>query len=81
MHINLVKNKIRMNLLHTVSVISLSTGAACTLIILFDILAGHAQKMWIMNIVWTVTALYADHLHYLPITQSEENLLLKKICQ
>ena len=62
MYINLVKNKTRMNLLHTVSVVSLITGAVCMLIILFDIIAGHAQKMWIMNIVWPVTALYGGHL-------------------
>ncbi len=51
-----------MNLLHTISVISLITGFVCLLIILVDILAGHPQKMFIMNIVWPVTALYAGPL-------------------
>jgi hypothetical protein len=42
--------------------ISLLLAGACALIIVFDILAGHRQHMWIMNIVWPITALYAGPL-------------------
>jgi hypothetical protein len=38
---------------------SLALGFLCALIIVLDILAGHPQKMWIMNIVWPVTALWS----------------------
>ncbi|WP_345779937.1 DUF4396 domain-containing protein [Horticoccus luteus] len=45
--------------LPTLAVISLSLSAVCSLIILVHLLRGHRQHMWIMNIVWVVTALYA----------------------
>ncbi len=48
--------------LHTLAVVSLAAGLGCALIILIDILAGHRQKMWIMNVVWPVTGLYAGPL-------------------
>ncbi len=51
-----------MNLLRSISILSLSIGGICLLIISADLLMGHAQKMWIMNIVWPVTALYAGPL-------------------
>lgn len=41
------------------SVASLSVAVLCALWITFDILAGHKQHMWIMNLVWPITALYA----------------------
>jgi hypothetical protein len=41
---------------------SLSLGLLCALIILLDILAGHRQTMWIMDIVWPVTALWSGPL-------------------
>jgi hypothetical protein len=44
------------------AVISLGLAGICFLIILVDILAGHRQHMWIMNVVWPVTALYAGPL-------------------
>ncbi len=44
--------------LHVLSIASLSLGGLCFLVILVDILAGHRQHMWIMNIVWPVTALF-----------------------
>jgi hypothetical protein len=28
-------------------------------VILFDILIGHNQHMWIMNVVWPITGLWA----------------------
>jgi hypothetical protein len=34
----------------------------CALVIVMDILCGHRQHMWIMNIVWPITALYSGPL-------------------
>ena len=48
--------------LHTVAMISLIVGGVCALIILIDISSGHKQHMWIMNVVWPITALYAGPL-------------------
>lgn len=45
--------------LRTIAIISLALAGICSLIISIDLLTGHKQKMWIMNIVWPVTALYA----------------------
>ncbi|MDA9432100.1 DUF4396 domain-containing protein [Bradyrhizobium sp. CCBAU 51627] len=45
--------------LYALSVASLSLGALCFLIIAFD-LFGHPQHMWIMNVVWPVTALFGS---------------------
>lgn len=42
----------------TVSTLSIGIGIASALYIMFDIITVHRQKMWIMNIVWPVTALY-----------------------
>lgn len=47
-----------MDWLHIVAVVSLVTAAACTVLIAFD-LTKHPQHMWIMNIVWPLTALYS----------------------
>jgi hypothetical protein len=44
------------------AIASLALGVLCALALLFDILAGHPQKMWIMDIVWPVTALYSGPL-------------------
>lgn len=41
---------------------SLALGFASTLTIATDLLAGHRQHMWIMNLVWPITALYAGPL-------------------
>jgi len=41
---------------------SLIIAGLCTLIIATDILRGHRQHMWIMNIVWPITALYSGPL-------------------
>lgn len=48
--------------LSTLALISLWVAAICAAIILVDLLAGHKQKMWIMNVVWPVTALYSGPL-------------------
>ena len=44
--------------LETTAQIVLALSAICALIVLGDILAGHRQKMAIMNMVWPITALY-----------------------
>jgi hypothetical protein len=41
---------------------SLSLAVLCALVIAADIVAGHRQKMGIMNAVWPITALYAGPL-------------------
>jgi hypothetical protein len=47
-----------MDWLHMVAVVSLVAAAACATLIAFD-LTKHPQHMWIMNIVWPLTALYS----------------------
>ncbi len=47
--------------LHGLAVSSLLIGGLCTLIVAVDI-ARHPQKMWIMDIVWPVTALFGSAL-------------------
>jgi Domain of unknown function (DUF4396) len=48
--------------LTTAAIICLLIGGACAVIIAIDLLAGHKQQMWIMNVVWPITALYAGPL-------------------
>ncbi len=48
--------------LFIVAVCSLALAGVCALIIVIDLLRGHKQHMWIMNIVWPVTALYSGPL-------------------
>lgn len=48
--------------LHTFSIIALLVAGACAVIIIIDLLAGHRQHMWIMNLVWPLTALWAGPL-------------------
>ena len=45
--------------LHILAIVSLVVSGICAIIIVIDILAGHRQHMWIMNLVWPITALYA----------------------
>ena len=45
------------NWLHILSIVWLIFGAACALVIAADEMR-HPQKMWIMNIVWPVVALF-----------------------
>ena len=49
--------------LHALSIITLLAGAVCALIVAIDI-ARRPQHMWIMNVVWPVTALYAGPLGF-----------------
>ena len=42
--------------------VSLGVAFACALVIAMDISAGHRQHMWIMHLVWPITALYAGPL-------------------
>lgn len=44
------------------SICSLVLAVLCALIIVIDIVRGYRQHMWIMNIVWPVTALYSGPL-------------------
>jgi hypothetical protein len=47
----------------TVSWIAIAVGVVCALVVLADIfLAGHRQHMWIMDVVWPLTALYSGPL-------------------
>ncbi len=48
--------------LHIIAWISLIVAIACSAIISLDILLGRRQPMWIMNVVWPITALYAGPL-------------------
>jgi hypothetical protein len=45
--------------LHTVSILALAIAVLSAIVIAVDILAGHRQRMWIMNLVWPITALWA----------------------
>jgi hypothetical protein len=45
--------------IHPLALISLVLSGVCALWITIDLLAGHKQHMWIMNLVWPITALYA----------------------
>jgi hypothetical protein len=45
-----------------VATVSLVVGGISFLIIAADIAAGHPQRMWIMDLVWPITALYAGPL-------------------
>lgn len=44
------------------SIVSLTLAAVSFVIILVDLLMGHAQRMAVMNLVWPTTALYAGPL-------------------
>lgn len=48
--------------LHMILMASLITAILCMIIIVVDILAGHPQKMMVMNFVYPITALYAGPL-------------------
>jgi hypothetical protein len=48
--------------LHWTAIISIVLAGVSLLVILIDLLAGNAQKMAIMNVVWPLTALYAGPL-------------------
>jgi hypothetical protein len=44
------------------AIASLVIAGLCAIIILIDLFRGHRQHMWIMNVVWPVTALYSGPL-------------------
>ncbi len=46
--------------LQILAAVSLVVAGICALIIVIDILRGHKQHMWIMNVVWPITALYGS---------------------
>lgn len=48
--------------LQTLALISLILAGLSALLIAIDLLSGHQRKMWIMNVVWPLTALYAGPL-------------------
>jgi hypothetical protein len=48
--------------LRTIAIVCLLIGAASALITAVDLFAGHKQHMWIMNLVWPITGLYAGPL-------------------
>ena len=50
-----------MDWLTTIAIVSLVVAAGCALVIALD-LAADPQHMWIMNVVWPLTALYAGPL-------------------
>ncbi|HEX7711383.1 MAG TPA: DUF4396 domain-containing protein [Sphingomonadaceae bacterium] len=47
--------------LHALAVVSLIVGFICAGVIVLDLLR-HPQKMWIMNLVWPITALFGSVL-------------------
>lgn len=51
-----------MGTLELLSVASLALAGVCAVWIALDIAAGHRQQMWIMDVVWPITALYAGPL-------------------
>ncbi|MEO6872218.1 MAG: DUF4396 domain-containing protein [Chthoniobacterales bacterium] len=48
--------------LHLIAIICLIVGGLSALIIVIDLLAGHRQQMWIMDLVWPISGLYAGPL-------------------
>jgi hypothetical protein len=45
--------------LYVISVVALAGAGFCAVVIILDIASGHRQHMWIMNLVWPITALWA----------------------
>ena len=50
-----------MDTLYIIAIISLVLAGGCAAVIVADLMA-HPQHMWIMNVVWPLTALYAGPL-------------------
>lgn len=48
--------------LHSLAIVSLILAGISFILIAADLLNGHQQPMWIMNLVWPLTALYAGPL-------------------
>lgn len=49
-------------MLQTIAIVSIIIAVICALAIVVHIFTGHRQRMWIMDIVWPVTALYSGPL-------------------
>jgi hypothetical protein len=49
-------------MLSFIATLSVALGLACALFVTGDLLRGNRQHMWIMNVVWPVTALWAGPL-------------------
>jgi hypothetical protein len=47
--------------LHTLAIASVGLGLLCSAVIIIDELS-HPQRMWIMNLVWPLTALFGTLL-------------------
>jgi hypothetical protein len=47
---------------HQIAVASLALAGVSTLVVVADILSGRRQRMWIMNLVWPLTAVWAGPL-------------------
>ncbi len=45
-----------------ISWVSIAGSFICSLAVLYDIIRGNRQKMWIMNVVWPITTLYSGPL-------------------
>ena len=41
---------------------SLVLAGVCASVIVIDIMRGHRQHLWVMNLVWPITALYSGPL-------------------
>ena len=48
--------------LNTLAIVSLIAAGCCAAVIALDIARGNKQHMWIMNVVWPVTALWSGPL-------------------
>ncbi len=48
--------------LYPLSILALVVTGVCALVITIDIVMDHRQHMWIMNLVWPITALWAGPL-------------------
>lgn len=47
------------NWLTVLSIVSLCIAGASALVVVLDLISGHKQHMWVMNIVWPITCLYS----------------------
>jgi Domain of unknown function (DUF4396) len=52
----------KLDLLRLISIVSIVMAAICALAIVVHIAIGNRQRMWIMNLVWPITALYSGPL-------------------
>lgn len=45
--------------LTSIAIVALGLAVACALLIIADLALGQKQRMWVMNVVWPITALWA----------------------